>query len=88
MWVFLAGKRCKPIRLLTSHSVARDCNQHDAKSRKKHTSTGVDCPKGTQTIDVICSGVPSHKELHECCDVTKPFLVVEQMEYDCGISRL
>ena len=48
----------------------------------------MDCPKGTQTIDVICSGVPSHKELHECCDVTKPFLVVEQMEYDCGISRL
>ena len=35
MWVFLAGKRCKPIRLLTRHRVARDCNQHDAKSRKK-----------------------------------------------------
>ena len=50
------------------------------KVEKKPTSTGVDCPKGTQTIDVICSGVPSHKELHECCDVTKPFLVVEQMD--------
>ena len=58
------------------------------KVEKIPTSTGVDCPKGTQTIDVICSGVPSHKELHECCDVTKPFLVVEQMEYDFGVSRL
>ena len=42
----------------------------------------MDCPKGTQTIDVICSGVPSHKELHECCDVTKPFLIVVEYKSD------